>query len=225
MARVLKTRTDFLSVSTDIKISELKNYLETLGNQLEIIASDYDHQVDEQAQRIDDEKSRDEFYEFSGEQHFNYTETFPRILLNSFHVMAYSLLESEIISLANLVGRKQSQIFEVSDFGGRNYLGSASRYINKLTNIKVQDFRSWNSIDDGRHLRNTVVHSNGIITNQHIFDLARSHDFIDSSTIDFASLRTIERLSITYEYCQSFLSTLKGFFSELYSELATGDFL
>lgn len=38
MARVLKTRIDFLSVGTEIRIDELKDYLETLKTQLEIIA-------------------------------------------------------------------------------------------------------------------------------------------------------------------------------------------
>jgi len=225
MARVLKTRTDFLSFGTELRIDELKNYLETLKQQLEIIARDYEKNVEEEARKIEDEHARDEFYEWSGERHWNYTKTFPRILLNSFHVMAYTLLESEIYSLAILVGKKQNQIFDVSDLGGREYLRNASYYINKLTQVKAQDFRSWNSIDDGRQIRNIIVHSNGLITSQHDFDLAKKYGFIDKSTIDFPSVRPTERLSITYEYCQSFLVTLKEFFSELYSGMKAGDFL
>lgn len=218
MVRILKTRADFLSVGTDIRINELRDYLDTLKKQLEIIAKDYEERIEEQARKIKDERERDEFYEFSGERHWDYTKTFPRILLNSFHVTAYTLLESEIFSLASLIGRKQKQIFDVSDFGGRDYLRTASLYILKITGVNAQDFKSWNSIDDGRHMRNIVVHSNGVPSTQHDFDLAKKYGFIDESTIEFPSARSIVRLSITYEYCHSFLVTMREFFTEFYSK-------
>lgn len=225
MVRTLKTRSDFLSVGTDIKINELKEYLETVKKQLEIVGKDYDKHIEEQAQKINGPRMRDEFYEFSSDRHFNYTETFPRILLNSFHVMAYTLLESEICSVANLVGKKQNQLINISDLPGRDYLRNASNYIKKLTQVKAQDFNSWNAVDDGRHIRNVIVHSNGKITNQHDLDLAKNYNFIDNSTLEFPSLRPTQRLTITYEYCQQFIQSLKSFFSELYSEMDTGDFL
>lgn len=218
MVRILKTRADFLSVGTDIRIDELRDYLDTLKKQLEIIAKDYEERIEEQAKKIKSDRERDEFYEFSGERHWDYTKTFPRILLNSFHVTAYTLLESEIFSLASLIGRKQKQIFDVSDFGGRDYLRTASFYISKITGVNAQDFKSWNSIDDGRHMRNIVVHSNGVPSTQHDFDLAKRYGFIDESTIEFPSTRSIVRLSITYEYCQSFLVTMREFFTEFYSK-------
>jgi len=216
--RVLKTRSDWLAVGTDARIDELKDYLDTLKGQLEHIAKEYEKSIKAQASKIIDERERDEFYEWSGEQHWNYTKTFPRILLNSFHVTSYTLLESEILSLASLIGRKQKQLFDVSDFGGRDYLRTASFYIAKLTGVKAQDFKSWNLIDDGRNIRNIIVHSNGMLTTQHDFDLAKKYGFIDKSTIELPSGRSIVRLSITYEYCQSYLVTIKEFFTELYSK-------
>lgn len=125
MVRVLKTRTDFLSVGTDIKIDELKNYLHTLKKQLDYMADDYDKKVEAEAQQIKDEQERDEFYEWSSQEHWNYKETFPRILLNSFHIAAYTLLESEIYSLARRVGTKQNHEFDASNKKGKNYLKHA----------------------------------------------------------------------------------------------------
>lgn len=217
MARTLKTRVAFLSVGTKIKINELRDYLDTLNKQLEIIARDYEKRIDEQAKKIKAARERDEFYEFSGERHWNYTTTFPRILLNSFHVTANTLFESEIFSLASIIGRKKKQLFDVSDFSGRDYLRIASFYIFKITDVKAQDFQSWNSIDDGRQIRNIIVHSNGVPLTQHDFDLAKRYRFIDESTIDLPFGRPIVRLSVTYKYCQSFLHAMKEFFNELYS--------
>ena len=98
MSRVLTTRTDFFSLGTELRIGKLKDYLETLKKQLEVITKDYEKDIEEEALKIENKHARDEFYELSGEQHWDYTKAFPRILLNSFHVMAYTLLESEIFS-------------------------------------------------------------------------------------------------------------------------------
>jgi hypothetical protein len=221
--RILKTSADFHSVGTDIRISELKDYLELLVKQLEIIAKDYNEHIKEVADKITNEREREEFYEDSGETYWDYRKTYPRILLNSFLVAAYSLLESEICSLASRIGRKKKQVFDITDFGSRDYLGIASKYIYKLTGIKVQDFKSWNSIDDGRQIRNIIVHSNGKITKQHDFDLSKRYKFLDDSTLDFPSIRPTTRLSITYEYCHSFLVSMGEFFSDFYTEV--GKFL
>ena len=64
-----------------------------------------------------------------------------------------------------------------------------------------------------------------MITSQHDFDLAKKYEFIDRAIVDFPSVRPMERLSITYEYCQRFLVTVKEFFNELYSGMKAGDFL
>lgn len=221
----LESMTDWLSVGTDIKINELRDYLNTFNKQLEPMADDYGKKIESQAREIEDERERNEFYEWSSDEYWKYKETFPRILLNSFHVTAYTLLESEILSLASLIGRKQKQLFDVSDLGSRDYLKTASFYIAKLTGVKSQSFKSWNSIDDGRQLRNIIAHSNGVIRSKHDFDLAKKYEFIDETTVDFPSIRPTQRLSITYEYCQTFLVTLKEFFTELYSAMKVGDFL
>jgi len=218
MTRISNPKVAFLSAGTHFRINELRRYSHVLKKQLEIIAKDYKKHTDEQAKNIKGDRDRGEFYEFSAEHHWDYKVTFPRILLNSFHVAAYTLFESEIFSLASRIGRKQKQLFNVSDFPGRDYLKIASFYILKVTGVKAQEFQAWNPIDDGRHIRNIIVHSNGVPSTQHDFDLAKRYGFIDDSTIELSSGRAVLRLSITYEYCQSFLQTMEEFFTELYSK-------
>ncbi len=223
MVHVLETMSDWLSVGTDIKINQLRDYLSTLKTQLDYMADNYNKEVEAEAHQILDEKERQDFYEWSGEEYWNYKETFPRILLNSFHIAAYTLLESEIYSLARRVGTKQNHEFDASNKKGKNYLKHACDFINELTNIDANNFTSWTRLDDGRILRNCIVHSNGKLTKKNEIDVSKKYGFIDDSTIEFPSVRSIVRLSITYEYCQSFLVTMRDFFTEFYSN--AGKFL
>jgi len=225
MTPKLETFSDWLSVSTDIKINQLRDYLEILNNQLIIIATDYEEKTESLAKQIENQRERDEFYEFSSSDYWNYKETFPLILFNSFHVSAYSLLESETFSVSRRIGKKQKQLFDVSDFGGRDYLKSASTYINKLTGINIQDFTSWPQVEDARTLRNNIVHANGTLTKKHEIDVAKHYDLLNETNIDISSGRSIKRLSITYDYNKTFVKTLKNFFSELYGGSKAGDYL
>ena len=225
MVRVLETFSDWLSLSTDIKINELRDYLDTLNKQLAFMAEDYEKKIKAQAKQIENERERDEFYEWSGEEYWNYKETFPRILFNSFHISTYTLLESEIYSIARRLGKKQKQLFDVSDLGDRNYLKTASFYIKKLTGINAQDFASWQQVEDGRTLRNNIVHSNGILTKKREINVAKNYDLLKESTIEVTSGRSIKHLSITYDYNKSFIATLKEFFNELYKGMKAGDYL
>jgi len=225
MVRVLETFSDWLSVRTDIKINELRDYLDTLNKQLAFMAEDYEKKIEAQAKQIENNRERDEFYEWSSEEYWNYKETFPDILLNSFHVSVYILLESEIYSVSRRLGKKQKQLFVVSDFGGRDYLKLASFYINKLTGINAQGFASWQRIEDGRTLRNNIVHSNGILTKKHDIDVAKKYSLLKESKIEVTSGRSTKHLSITYDYNRSFIATLKEFFDELYKGMKAGDYL
>ena len=224
MIRTLKTKSDWLSVSTDIKIDELRNYLNTLRKQLESMTDEYKSKIDAEARKIKDEEDRQEFYEWSGDEYWNYKETFPRILLNSFHVTAYTLLESQIYSIATKIGKKQKQLFDVSELRGNDYLQSAYYYINRLTGIKCNQYDSWNAITEGRRLRNIIVHSNGEVMDDKDVSIAKKYDVLSNERITISG-RPIYEISINYEYSKVFIGTIWSFFSELYKETNAGDFL
>lgn len=225
MVRVLETMSDWLSVGTDIKIDELRNYLNTLKNQLENMVDDYEKRIKAEAKTIQDEQTRQDFYEWSGEEYWLYKETFPRILLNSFYVTAYTLLESEIYSVARRVGKKQTQVFDVSEIRGKDYLQSACYYIEKLTAVDAKTFSSWSELTEGRRLRNIIIHSNGKLIENKDIELAEKHKVCSESSIELPSGRSIKELSITYDYCKDFLDTLRAFFAELYKRMKAGSFL
>jgi len=228
MVHVIETKTDWLHVRTEGKIKELRNYLNTLIKQLDDTSNDYENRVETDAQNIEDEEERDQYYEWSREEYWDYKETFPRILLNSFHVTSVTLLESEIFSIASRIGKKQNQIFDVSEIKGNDYIQSARYYIKKLTQLDIKDSQTpqtWNKIMEGRRLRNIIAHSNGILENSKDISLAKKCKVLDDSMLETLSVRPIQQIYISYEYSKSFLTTLMKFFHELYSDIKTGNYL
>ena len=228
--RKLETTSDWLSVGTDTKINELMHYLNTLKSQLENMAEDYTKRIEVELKKIEKEEEKEGFYEWSEEDYYRYKETFPRIFLNSFHVTAYSFLETEIELIAKRVGKKQKQVFDVSEIRGSGNLESAIFYIKKLTGVNAKDktFASWTGLKEGQRLRNIIVHSNGELTENKDIQLAKKHKvLLMELRIELPSVRAthIKELSITYEYCVSFLDTTKAFFAELYKQMKVGDFL
>jgi len=223
MVRKLETRTDWLHVSTERKIRELRNYLNTLIKQLDDMSDDYQKRVDDDAQNIEDEEERDSYYELRQEEYWDYKETFPRILLNSFHVTSVTLLESEVITIASRIGKKQSQLFDVSEIKGNDYIQSACYYIKKLTQIDAKSFKAWNNIMDGRRLRNIITHSNGRLENDKDIELAKRCKVFDDSMLEILSIRPTQQISIAREYSKSFLTTIMEFFNELYSGIKAGN--
>ncbi|MCK4830566.1 hypothetical protein KA005_83405 [bacterium] len=223
--RKLETMSGWISVGTKFKIEELKHYINTLKKQLDNMMDEYETRMKAIADAIEDEKERDDFNEWYIDDYWRYKETIPRILLNSFHVTAYSLLESEIRSLASRVGKNEKQIFDVSDIRGGDYLESASYYIEKLTGTNAKNFSSWMRLKEGQRLRNIIIHSNGRITEKKDIDLVKKYNILCTSNIEVRSGRRIKEISITYEYCRAFLDILWAFFDEIYKEMKAGSFL
>jgi hypothetical protein len=175
-----------------------------------------------QSLTIDDEQERAQFEDWAQEEYWDYKETYPRILLNSFHVSTVSLLESELFSIAKRIGQKQD---DVSKIKGRDYIRSACNYIEKLTKIDCEKFTIWTEIVDGRTLRNIITHSNGIIEKPDDLDLARRYNVLNDSTLETLSVRTVQQVQITYEYSTGFLKSITQFFEQLFDSINAGKFL
>jgi len=211
---------DLLKVSTERRIDELWLYLNTFADFLNRATEDHARTTTERAFEIGDETVREEFLAASDDRLLDYTITLPRILLNSFHVSAYTLFESELFLLTRRIGRKKTQPFDVGDLKGEDYLEQAGLYLLKTTGLKLSSFASWTKIREGQTLRNLIVHSNAVPSKQGQFDLVRRLGFTDEP--QFRSSRSIP-ISVTTAYCHTFLRTIKGFFAEFYS--AAGDHL
>ena len=219
--RTLGTKSDRLEFGTYVEIQSLSYYLDKLYTQLGNMAKDFMEWTKSELQKIEDYEEKGKFF---GEHLVNYwqlTKGFPRLFLNSFHIAAYSLLETEIYNIARHIGKKQNQKFDVSEIRGGDYLESASYYIKKLTGIDAKQFSCWNGLKDGQRLRNIIVHSNGKITKKSDTDLAKKCGVYDYD----ASRASGKEVTITHDYCKRFIDLVRTFFSEMYTQTKAGKFL
>jgi hypothetical protein len=201
---------------TRVQIDSLSYYLERLHTELENMAEDFKESVETEARRLGDGKESKEFFGYSVVERWYHEKVFPRLFLSSFHLSAYSLLETEICDIANRIGNKQKQRINLSETRGGEHLEPAVRYIKKLTGIDAKQFSSWNRLKDGQELRNIIAHSNGKVTDPSDVSLATKCKVYDKSE---------QEVSVTYAYCKRFVKLLRTFFSEMYKQIEAGNFL
>ncbi|MFC1927362.1 hypothetical protein ACFLW7_02140 [Chloroflexota bacterium] len=205
-----------ISSFTDYEIYTLSYYLDSLHSQLETKAQALATSLYSQIKSIKNGKEAAESIQRQELECRYHIEVFPRLFLNSFHIAAYSLLETEVFEIARRIGKKQRQPFDVSEIKGSSYLESAIYYIEKLTGINAKRFDCWNGLAEGQRVRNVIVHSRGKPTKESDIQLARRHGVYDERG---------KRVTITYEYCRVFIGFLKSFFGEMYKQIEAGGFL
>jgi len=205
-----------ISLPTDYEIHTLSYYLDKLHSQLETMAQELATSLYSQIQSIKKDKEVAKSIQRQELEYQYHSEVFPRLFLNSFHIAAYSLLETEVFEIARRIGKKQKQPFDVSEIKGGSYLESAIYYIKKLTGINAKRFDCWNGLAEGQRLRNVIVHSSGKPTKESDIQLARKYGVYDERG---------KRVTITYGYCRVFIDLLKIFFGEMYKQIEAGDFL
>jgi len=201
---------------TNMQIEGLSYYLDELYTELGNMVEGFKKLAESEAQKLLDDKEKEKFFEEHQIAFWYHEKIFPRLFLNSFHLAAYSVFETEIYNIARQIGKKKKQQFDVSEIRGSNYLESASYYIKKLTGIDTKQFSCWPGLTDGQKLRNIIAHSNGKVTEAKDISLARRCKVYDASKKD---------VKITYDYCESFIKLLKTFFSEMYKQIEVGRFL
>ena len=72
-----------LAIGARFRLNELEKYLKTTEEYLQKAKTDFETWFDEKAKELTP-KERDEFGEFYSDTYWEYAETFPRVLRNSF---------------------------------------------------------------------------------------------------------------------------------------------
>jgi len=207
------------AISTITKLLELRQYLDVLKKQIDVMAEDYYRKMEEEVKAIDNPEEKNEYYENSMEEYWRYTERFPRIFMNGFLIIAYSLLETQTHSVAKRMQRKFGEVFDVDEIRGGGDLEAAILYIKKLTRVDAKQFSSWDDIKDAQRLRNIIVHSNGQIASDSTKDieLAEKCGVLDKTMIDVMG-RSIFMVLNTYDYNLTLLDAQDAFFADLYGQ-------
>ena len=201
----------WMKMHTDIYLDEMRHYLDTIHSQFVQILNDFEKRVDEEAKKINDEKERDEFYEWHSDDYWRYKESFPRLFLNSLFVSIYSIFETQLESIAKALKKSKKEVFSFSDIKRGNYIESARKYIHVLTSIDIKNVNVtlWAKLGEYQQIRNIIVHENGKTENRTMIVILKDHAIYDEDS---------KEISISKTYAKEFIN-------QLYSELEKGKHL
>mgnify|MGYP001586639464 CR=1 FL=1 len=193
---------------------ELERYLSITEEYLKKAEDNFENQLQEQVKKFSSAElppeELDEINEYYGEQHWDYAETFPRILRSSFFVSAYSLLEHKMALICRWLKKDKQLPVSWSDLKG-DTLDQFKLYC-KLASLDLSyNSQTWQEIQNYLRLRNCIVHNRGLI------DEARQekelHAYVTRKKIMQDSLlglsiRPRNQVSLTEDFCKEVIKTM-----------------
>jgi len=211
----LTKRLQALTALNHVRIAALRDYLDTMNGQLQAMAVACDTQLADAARRIADDDERAVFQDYANDRSWDCRVTFPRVLRNSFHVAAVALLESELLSLAAQRGVSQAKPFGCNS-DKPVFFNDAQKHIESVTGVTFKECASWKTVDDGRLIRNAIVHYNGMPSRKMHIESAGKYDLLDEEALDgWLPLRPVLRVTVTHAYCMLYLAAIEDFFADL----------
>ncbi|MBI4231956.1 hypothetical protein HY605_01875, partial [Candidatus Peregrinibacteria bacterium] len=179
-----------LSISSDT----IENLLITKRKELEESTS----LTDEQASQL----TRDE----QGKLYNRYIDedidlySISNVLRSSLFVSCYSLLEHELLNLCELLQGLHEYSIKLDDLRGRGIL-KAQAYLKKVVGITFPDQTpSWKDIVAYNHIRNLIVHNDGVLDNNDNSEKAES--FIKGKTsVTLKPIGKYKRIQFSKDFC------------------------
>ncbi len=201
--------------------SEFEKYLKITEEYLQKAVRDFETHVQEQTRKIStaniSPQELDEINESYGEEHWNYTETFPRILRSSFFVSAYSLLEYKMATICKRLKKDKQLPISWSDLKG-DTLGQFKLYC-KLSGLELSyNSKTWQEIQHYSRLRNCIVHNRGLIEGakqeKELYAYANRKHIIQDSMLGL-SIRPRAQVALTEDFCKEVTKALWAFLSNI----------
>ena len=200
---------------------ELERYLKITEEYLQKAKSDFESHVQEQAKKLStaglSPEERDEINEFYGEAHWDYAETFPRILRSSFFVSAYSLLEYKMAIICKWLKKDKQIPISWSDLKG-DTLDQFKLYC-KLAGLELSyNTQAWQEIQHYSRVRNCIVHNRGLVEGvkqeKELQAYASRKNIIDDSMLGL-SIRLKAQIALTEDFCKEVTKTIWVFLSNI----------
>ena len=155
-----------------------------------------------------EERQKDEFHDFYfGELHV--MQQHEALLMNSFFVASFSLLEFQLTRLCNRIQKRLQSPFSVDDLKGSNAITDRAKlYTTKLDIPFPKDTPEWASIKEYQDIRNKITHNGGyVVLNWRRLDSAKIKGIVASNWDE-------HRLELTKEFCNEALDNFQKFMLE-----------
>ncbi len=201
--------------------SELEWYLKITEEYLRKAKDEFDTRVQEEVKRLSSanlsSQELDEINEFYGEQHWDYAETFPRILRSSFFVSAYSLLEHKMATICRRLKKDKQILDSWTDLKG-NTLDQFKCYCKRGGLGLTYGDQNWKEITAYRRIRNCIVHNRGLIDGakeeKKLRAYANGKNLIQDTLLGL-SVRRQDQIALTEDFCKEVTKAIWGFLSNV----------
>lgn len=195
-----------------LDLDELEEYLKITEEYLQKAKTDFETWFDEKTKGFTP-KERDEFYELYGADYWQYAETFPRILRNSFLISACSLLEYKMAIICEWLKKDKQIPISWSDLRGdtpdqfKNYC--------KLARLEFPfNDRLWQEINNYRRIRNCIVHNRGLIKEFQDKDKKGFISYLTKKGI-ISQDTNDQEIALTEQFCREVVKTIEVFLNKV----------
>ena len=184
-------------------------FLDLVEPHLDNTLRDWEQAIERQAQQIDDEDVRDEFYEFHSDE-YHERLGFRGILMNSFFSASFALFENQLMRICRSAQRNYGSPFSVKDLGSSSPPDRAKTYLQKLGVLFPVDTAEWREITKYREIRNKIIHEGGDLPLEgHVTDFAKAKQIV-------STWGGSPNLELTRPFCDEALGNLRRFLLEVH---------
>jgi len=199
--------------------NDLEWFLKITEEYLRKAKDDFDTRVQEEVKKLSStnlsSRELDEINEFYGEKHWDYAETFPRILRSSFFISAYSLLEHKMATICGWLKKDKQIPVSWNDSKG-NTLDQFKRYCKQAGLRLTYGDENWKEINEYRRIRNCIVHNRGLIDGakqeKELRAYANRKNIIQDTLLGI-SVRRRDQVALTEDFCKEVTKAMWAFLS------------
>ncbi len=184
-----------------------RQFLNIVDEQLANFTQKWEEELNGMSHQLE-ERQKDEFYDFySGELHV--MQQHEALLMNSFFVASFSLLEFQLTRLCNRIQHRLQSPFSVDDLRGSNAITDRAKlYTAKLGIPFPKDTPEWASIKEYQAIRNSITHSGGYVApDWKYLNSAKAKGIVVSNWDE-------HRLELTKEFCNEAVDNFHKFILE-----------
>jgi hypothetical protein len=150
----------------------------------------------------------------------NFDDHFPKLLRYSIVTLLHTVVETQMIRLANYLRRKRGFSLQVNYFRG-TVIERTKLYLNKVVNLNVVDDSAWKKLRDLNDLRDIIVHRGGLQgsdKDQQKVVRRLIKEYNGGLSLVGPAESPDSEIEVSLDFCRCFLNTIEQFFRRLFQK-------
>ena len=193
-------------MAIEFEWQKYNGFLEVMEPYLSELTTNWNQEIEDKAQELEDEEERSDFFAFFADDYENFRQ-FNVILANSFFSTAYFFFEHSLMMMCQRTKTIHDCPFAVTDINARTNLDRAKKYMKRLGVQFPSNVPEWSEIKRYNTVRNAIAHNGGIVLpNWRACEL----EFVKRKGI-LAGAGNNTRLELTRSFCEEALVTFQRF--------------